>query len=1017
MDQASAVLDSERRTDVLRKQAQFEIGNGSAEGHLAEVTAFQEVQIRRLEDLGSWTDSFLDNPEQVRLLQEVHRSDPRAAHRLAQAAIALPEVGTEFVGFRLVKEIGKGAFARVFLAIQGDLADRLVILKVSPNYDDESGTLAQLQHTNVVPIYSLHRADSLQAVCMPFFGLTTLAHIMKDIKGQGTFPESGKSLVSTLVARNSTAQIRNPKSEIRNSKSEIQDPKSEIQDPKSEIQDPKSSELSSELGIGNSNLAGTTATSSGRDIASTAILEKLQSLSYVDAVLWMGARLADGLAHAHDRGILHRDLKPANILVTDEGQPMLLDFNLAHDTKARSKVSVALLGGTLPYMAPEQLAAYRDETVAENCNSDVYSLGVIFYELLSGRHPFELRYGPFEEVLSRMIVDRQERPVGLRKLNRAVSPAVAAIIDRCLEANPDRRYQSARELQEDLQCQLAHQPLKHASNSSIVERLQKWTRRHPRLASTTSVGVIAALLVVGMISLMVARGHRLARLEADQSHREFLNELKTAEFLLTPFNSEPEKLQQGLTLGQQAIARYQVLENPSWRELQAVRLLSQDKQEQLDENLGELLFLLARAHLMQAIIQSNPAARQSEARTAFMWNSAAEKCFGADKASSALAFQRTEIDGLLNSPSKAKRFKELAELPVPQTRMDLYLLATEYHGRGQYHQALELLEKATRKNPTSFWAWFMRGVCHDQLAQYDAAVSCYSTSIALQTEFPWAYSNRGLAELRLKKYDEARADFDQALEKRPNDPDLLLHRALAKQGLRQYHEAIQDLTKSLEEGSPATQIYYLRAQLRQIIKDSAGAQSDLQECLKSNPTSDRGWLARGSARMATDPKGALADIDKALQLNPRSLAGLQNKAHLLGRLGRNQEAIQVLDREVELYPDFVPARAGRAVYRARLGHRDLAHQDAHESLNQDKGATNVYQVAGVYALTSRTNPDDRREALRLLSQALTKEMGLLDLIPGDKDLDPIRQHAGFVQLVDKARNLRASVDENSGKTP
>src|SRR6266851_560127 len=863
MDQASAVLDSERQTAVLRQQARSEIGNGSVEGHLEEVTAFQKVQIRRLEDLGSWTDSFLDNPEQVRLLQEVHRSDPRAAHRLAQAAIALPEVGTEFVGFRLIQEVGKGAFARVFLAIQGELADRPVILKVSPTYDDESGTLAQLQHTNVVPIYSLHRADPLQAVCMPFFGLTTLAHILKDIKGQGAFPESGKSLVSTLVARNSTAQIRNSKSEIRN--------------PKSEIQDQKSSELSSD----SSHSAGTSAGPSVQGSGSTAILEKLQSLSYVDAVLWMGARLADGLAHAHERGILHRDLKPANILVTDEGQPMLLDFNLAHDTKARSKVSVALLGGTLPYMAPEQLAAYRDETVAENCNSDVYSLGIILYELLSGRHPFEIRYGPFEEVLSRMIVDRQRRPAGLRNSNRAVSPAVAAIIDRCIEPNPERRYQSARELQEDLQCQLAHQPLKNAPNSSVVERLRKWTRRHPRLASTTSVGMISALVVVGMISLVVARGHRLAQLEADQSHREFLSELKTAEFLLTPSASEPEKLRQGLTLGQQAIARYHVLENPSWRELQAVRLLSQDKKEQLDENLGELLFLLARAHLMQAVTRSDPTARETEARTAFMWNSSAEKCFGADQASGALAFQRAEIEGLLNPSSKANRLKELAELPVPQTRMDLYLLATEYHGRGQYHQALELFEIATRKNPTSFWAWFMRGVCHDHLAQYEAAVSCYCTSIALQTEFPWAYSNRGLAELRLKKYDEARADFDQALKIRPDDPDLLLHRALAKQGQRQYQEAIQDLTNALEFGAPATQIYYLRAQLRQIIKDSAGAQSDLEACLNSKPTSDRGWLARGSARMATDPTGALADIDKALKLNPRSLAGLQNKAHLL----------------------------------------------------------------------------------------------------------------------------------------
>jgi serine/threonine protein kinase/Flp pilus assembly protein TadD len=995
MDQASALIDSRRPTDVVRRPARPDCPEVHDEIDSEEVTAFQDVQVRRLENLGSWADSFLEKPEQIRLLQEVHRSDPHLAHRLAQTAVAMPEVGTDFVGFRLVKEIGKGAFARVFLAIQGDLADRLVILKVSQSFDDESGTLAQLQHTNIVPIYSVHRADPLQAVCMPFFGLTTLAHILKDVKGQGAFPESGKSLVSTLVARNSTAQIRNAKAEIRNT---------------------KSPEDSSEGSSEESALPQVPAATNGRAGASTAILEKLQSLTYVDAVLWMGERLASGLAHAHERGILHRDLKPANILVTDEGQPMLLDFNLAHDTKTRSRFSVALLGGTLPYMAPEQLAAYRDETVAENCNSDVYSLGVIFYELLAGRHPFELRYGPFEDVINRMIADRQSRPRSIRKWNRAVSPAVEGIIRRCLEPNPARRYQSARELQEDLQRQLANQPLKNAPNPSVIERIQKWVRRHPRLASASSLGIISSLAVLGMISLFIVRGHRIARLEADSLNGEFQNELRTAEFLLTPYTADPEKLRQGLDVGQQALARYQVLENPAWQESQSFRLLSQEKQDQLREDLGEISFLIARAHQLQAHVRPK-SERQIEAQTALMWNTQAEKCFGQDSASSALAFQRNQIERLISSEGNAGRLPAVKELLVPRTSMDHYLLGIEYHSRGQYQRALEFLEKATRKNPTSFWAWFMAGVCHDNLSHFEAAASCYSTCIALQAEFPWSYFNRGLAELRLKKYEEALADFSQVIERKPQEPDLRLHRALAKQGLGQFQQAIQDLTQDLELGAPCTQIYFLRSQLRQIIKDEDGARSDLDACLRSKPTTDRGWLSRGSARMATDPDQALSDMDHALKLNPRSLAGLQNKAHILGRLGRNREGIQVLDRAVELYPEFVPARAGRAVYHARLGERDAALQDAEESLKQDKGAANIYQIAGVYALTSRTNPEDRREALRLLSLALTKNVDLLDLIPIDKDLDPIRSDAAFISLVDKARSFRASVTASTAKVP
>jgi serine/threonine protein kinase/tetratricopeptide (TPR) repeat protein len=981
-DNQNAVLDCERPTDVIHGLHGEFATDSSQNPSWHETTAFQEVQIRRLEDLGSWAESVLENPEQVRLVQEVHRSNPRFAHRLAQAAVAMPEVGTDFVGFRLVKEIGKGAFARVFLATQGELADRLVVLKVSPSYDDESGTLAQLQHTNVVPLYSVHRAEPLQAVCMPFFGLTTLAHVLKDIKGQSSLPESGKSLVSTLVARNSTARIVH---EVR---------QSDIQESVREAEKDEARQA----------------------IVSTSILDKLQSLSYVDAVLWMGARLADGLAHAHERGILHRDLKPANILITDEGQPMLLDFNLAHDTKVRSRASVALLGGTLPYMSPEQLEAYRDETVAENCNSDVYSLGIILFELLAGRHPFESRYGPFEEVIGQMAADRQKLPMGLRTTNRAISPAVESVIRRCLEPNPQRRYQSARELQEDLQCQLAHQPLKHAPNPSTLERFQKWTRRHPRLASTTSVGILSILVVLGMVSLMIARNHRLAHLESEANYREFVGDTKNAEFLLTPFTSEPEKLHRGLAAAQQAIARYEVLENASWRERPVVRLLPPDKQEKLDENLGELFFLLARAHLMQAVTKSNLTERQGEARAALQWHSAAKNSLRTDAAPSALAFQRAEIENLLNANQTTKA-SEIRPLEAPRTAFDQYLLATEYHARGQIYKALDLFEKATRKNPTSFWSWFMRGVCHDNLAQYEAAASCYSTSIALQPEFPWTYYNRGLAELRLQRNEEARADFSQSIERQPENPDAYLQRAVAHQRLQQNQEAIRDLTEALKLGAPSTLVYSLRSPLRQKTGDTAGAKSDFEECLKTQPTSDRAWIARGFARMMADPAGALADTEEALKLNPRSLAGLQNKAHLLGRMGKTQEAIRALDQAVDLYPDFIPARAGRGVYYARLSQRDLAHHDAEVSLRQDKSASNVYQLAGIYALTSRTTPEDRREALRLLSLALSKDVGLVDLISGDKDLDPIRQDAKFLQLVDKARSLRASLQEHSQKTP
>src|SRR5262249_37411488 len=150
-------------------------------------------------------------------------------------------------------------------------------------------------------------------------------------------------------------------------------------------------------------------------------------------------------------GIVHRDLKPANVLLTDDGTPMLLDFNLAADVRQAG----GRVGGTLSYMAPEHLAAFAamklngQEAVVDH-RSDLFALGVILFELLTGPPPFPRKPDGVEPLVLSMITDRMGTPPRLRPDNPALTPAVESIVRHCLHPDPARRYQSAEHLRDDL---------------------------------------------------------------------------------------------------------------------------------------------------------------------------------------------------------------------------------------------------------------------------------------------------------------------------------------------------------------------------------------------------------------------------------------------------------------------------------------------------------------------------------------------------------------------------------------
>jgi eukaryotic-like serine/threonine-protein kinase len=897
-----------------------------------------------------------------RACDELRRPEHAIASQRSRSVITVPQVGSEFLGFRLLAQLGSGAFGRVYLARQGRLADRLVVLKIAPHLFDESRTLAQLQHAHIVPIYSVHQADDLQAICMPFLGTTTFAEILSDLRGRSDLPESGRYLLDRIDAS-----------------------------------------------AGHSFATGGIRRAEPGGSQQSYVRHPVESLTYVDAILWLMTRVADGLAHAHERGIVHRDVKPANILLTDDCVPMLLDFNLSDDTKLDLTEAATRVGGTMRYMAPEQLAASQTGTCPGNERTDVYSFGVILHELLTGRHPFPLRNGQPADMPPDAATKRH-RPPEVRRRNRAVSPGTESIVHQCLEPETSRRYQNAREIHEDLRRQSESLPLKYAPEPSLREWARKWTRRHPRLSSSTAVGSAATLLILAVASAFLLRIGHLRRLSAEQAavqtrltavaaRQRLHDDLKAIEFLLGSdvHGSAREQRETGTALAQEAVDRYRILKSPRWQESPLVSALLPAQREQVREDMGELLLLLAGA-----------VAEQKQLDLALRINEVAAGCYPADAVPRAIWRQRALLVRAAGQSDLAQRLVATAEATPVQSPRDRYLLLlTEYRQLGRFQDALPWLQEASRHQKDNFSVWLNLGICSATLGKWNEAVECYDMARALWPESHWPSLCQGLAYLEEGNDRRALAAFDEVIRLRPETKLAYYNRALAEYRLGDLPAARTDLTHLLSQPDPSIRAYLLRAKVRAKQGDREGAHRDQEDGLRLEPRDEYDLTARGLARQPRDPQGALADFESALKLNPRYLTALQNKVNVLAEdLGRTDEAVATLDTLLALYPDYVPALAGRGVLLARLGRREAAHADAREALPLDTKPFNIYQVAGIYALTSRQNPDDRREALRLLESALSQGFGL-ELIDIDHDLDAIRDQPEFRRLVEAARARHA----------
>ena len=229
--------------------------------------------------------------------------------------------------------------------------------------------------------------------------------------------------------------------------------------------------------------------------------------------------MAEAMAHAHERGVLHRDIKPSNVLVTADGLPMLLDFNLARDPLAGS--SGASAGGTLAYMAPEHLDSLADgDDSRVDGRADVFGLGVLLFEALTGRRPFAVPAGACSvaETLRRAADERRSARPSIRETHPEVPAAMEAVVLKCLADCPDRRYPDASMLAVDLQAVADDAPLACA-REPLASRVVRWGRRR-RWPVALAVLLAAACAFLANGFLRAREDHqRTLRIVADLVER------------------------------------------------------------------------------------------------------------------------------------------------------------------------------------------------------------------------------------------------------------------------------------------------------------------------------------------------------------------------------------------------------------------------------------------------------------------------------------------------------------------